>query len=99
MKEELGTATPSKAANQGAQEKQRSHQHYQEWFTGDGVKTRFALAKTPRDATQIHVFVAGLRKRPAERGTAFDFSIAGSVLVFVAAPAAAANVCVDHVSV
>jgi hypothetical protein len=99
MKEQTA-APPAKGANQGAQPKQRAHQHYQEWFTGDGVKTRFALAKTPRDVTQLAVYVAGLRKRPAERGVAFDFSLVGhGVLVFVAAPAAAANVCVDHVSV
>lgn len=91
-------ASPAKGANQGPQPQQRAHQHYQQWATGDGVKTRFALEKTPRDVTQIAVYVAGLRKRPADRGVAFDFSLAGSVVVLVAAPAAAAPVCFDVIS-
>lgn len=93
------TVSPAQGANQGAQSKQRAHQHYQDWFTGDGVKTRFALSHTPRDVSQLAVYVAGLRKRPKDRATAFDFSLAGSVVVFVAAPAAAANIVVDLVSV
>lgn len=99
MKDDV-TVAPAKGANQGNEARQRAHQHYTEWFTGDGVKTRFALAKTPRDDTQIAVYVAGLRKRPAARGVAFDFSLSGgNTVVFVAAPAAAANICVDHVNV
>jgi hypothetical protein len=98
--EQLPVAQPAKGANQGAQQTQRAHQHYQQWATGDGVKTRFALTKTPRDVTQIAVYVAGLRKRPAERGVAFDFSLVNGngVVLFVAAPAAAANICFDVVS-
>lgn len=97
---DLNPTTPSKAANQGAQPKQRAHQHYQQWAVGDGVKTRFPLEKTPRDISQIAVYAAGLRKRPAERGVAFDFSLVNgnAVVLFVAAPAAAANICFDVVS-
>lgn len=99
MKEQTA-APPAKGANQGAQPQQRAHQHYQQWATGDGVKTRFPLEKTPRDVTQIGVYVAGLRKRPADRGVAFDFALVNSnaVVLFLAAPAAAANICFDVVS-
>lgn len=89
----------AQSANQGDQPRQRTHQHRQTWFTGNGTKTTFALPYTPRDLTQVAVYVAGLRKRPADKGTAFDFTITGSQLIFAVAPILGAAIGVDQVSV
>lgn len=75
----------------------RTHQHFQDYFTGNGSKTRFALAHTPRDTTQMAVYVSGLRKLPKLLAAANDFSLDGSVLVFAAAPANLAPILVDTV--
>lgn len=92
-----GIPTAGKIGDNDQQARNRTHQHKQDWFTGDGAKTRFALSFTPRDVTQMAVYVSGLRMRPKDRGTAYDFALDGSVLVLVVAPAIAANICVDEV--
>lgn len=86
-----------KIGDDPSQARNRTHQHFTNWFTGDGSKTRFALSFTPRDVSQVMAYVDGLRKRPADRGTAYDFLIDGSVIVFTVAPANTKAVCVDGV--
>lgn len=76
----------------------RSHEHRQVWFTGDGTTTQYALDWTPRDVSQIAVYVAGARQRPADRGTAYDFSLTGSTITFSSAPAGSAAICIDEVT-
>lgn len=85
-----------RSANQGHQPLTRSHVHAQEWFTGDGTKTVFALSFTPRDTSQLAVYVGGARLRPADRGTAYDFTIDGTKLVLTAAPVLGTAICIDE---
>lgn len=75
----------------------RTHIHYQDYFTGDGTETRFALSHTPRDTTQMAVYVAGLRLMPKQRAIAHDFTLDGSVLLLTTAPANLAPIVVDLV--
>jgi len=93
-------ATHDRASN-------RMHQHYQQWFTGDGAKTEFLLTRTIGRPEDVAVYVDGLRMRPKDRGTAYDFKIRGhsagyagekNAITFTAAPANGDYVCVDIIS-
>lgn len=86
-----------KIGDDNQQARNRTHVHYTNWFTGDGTTTRFPLAFTPRDVSQVMVLVDGMRKRPADRGVAYDFSLSGTVIVFTTPPANTKHVCVDGV--
>jgi hypothetical protein len=88
----------TRSANQGAQSQARTHQHYQDWATGDGVKTLYFLTKTPRDVSQLAVYVNGARKRPKDRATAYDFSLSSNNVLFVVAPPNGQYVCFDIIS-
>ena len=85
----------------------RTHQHYQLWFTGDGAKTEFFLTKNIGRPEDVAVYVDGARMRPKDKGTAYDFQIRGhtpgysgdkNAIKFTAAPANGVNVCVDIIS-
>lgn len=89
----------SQSANQGAQPRTRTHQHYSERANGTGAKVLFALGHTPRDVTQLAVYVGGLRMRPKSRAVANDYSLFENRVTFVVAPAAGVdNVCFDIVA-
>ena len=73
----------------------RTHQHYDEWLLGDGTTTVFHLAKTP---VYLTVTVDGAKKRPSVPGTTYDYSLKGSTVTFVTAPASGKHVCFSQVS-
>lgn len=50
--------------------------------SGDGSTTGFSLPSTPHSNSAVQVFVDGLIQRPTT-----DFSISGSTVTFVTAPA------------
>ena len=76
----------------------RTHTHTVQWATGDGTTKVFHLAKTPANPSQLKVFVAGLLKRPNDRGTAYDYALSGSTVTFTAAPANLAAIAFDQVA-
>jgi hypothetical protein len=76
-------------------------QQYQGWATGDGVTTEFPLPKKVGRLDDLCVIVAGLDKRPSDKGTAYDFKVRGitagydgdtNMVKFTAAPAAGADI-------
>ena len=73
----------------------RTHQHYDEWHLGDGTTTVFHLAKSP---VYLTVTVDGAKKRPSVPGTTYDYSLKGSTVTFVTAPASGKHVCFSQVS-
>jgi len=83
---EKGIQQGGKIGGTEQQKRNRTHQHYQDWAIGNGVKTVYWLTKTPRDTSQLAVYVNGLRKRPKERATAYDFSLSENRVTFVVAP-------------
>lgn len=76
----------------------RSHTHTVQWATGDGTTTVFHLAKTPANASHLKVYVAGLLKRPHDRGTTHDYGLSGNTVTFTAAPANLAAIAFDQVA-
>jgi hypothetical protein len=85
----------------------RVHQHYTQWFVGDGAKTEFLLEKTYEQFEDLDVFVDGLLKRPDVPGTAYDYQLRGltsgydgekNAVKFNVAPANTDNVCVRIIS-
>lgn len=92
-----GLPVAGKIGDDNQQARNRTHVHYQDYFTGDGSQTRFALSHTPRDTTQMAVYVAGLRLTPKIRATAYDFAMDGSVLVLTAAPSIGVHILVDEI--
>jgi hypothetical protein len=82
----------------------RGHQHYTETFTGDGVKTTFALAHNYSSTHDVQVHVSGGRKRADEPAGAKDYSLRGvthgfdgdkNMIKFAAAPGAGADIVID----
>lgn len=73
----------------------REHTHHTQWATGTGAQTVFYLERTPRREGSLRVTVAGLLLRPADRGTAYNYSIDDNKVTFVAAPALNANICFE----
>lgn len=71
---------------------QRLTQPNEQWAVGDGVKTVFFLDKVPTHSKGLWVFVNGLRFRPADRATPYDYSVSGNRVTFTAAPGAV-NIC------
>lgn len=85
----------------------RLHTHYSLWFVGDGATTEFRLEKTVGRVDDVAVYVDGVRQRPAEKGTAYDYSIRGltsgydgerNAVRLVVAPLATVDVCIDVIS-
>jgi hypothetical protein len=76
----------------------RAHSHYDQWETGTGAKTVFFLKKSPGRDGNLRVFVAGLLKRPNDRGSVYDYSVSGTTVTFTVAPAAAAAICFSLIS-
>lgn len=70
----------------------RLHSQNTQWEVGDGAKTLFFLAKKPRNADGLLVFVGGALKRPADRGTAYDYTLSDNRVTFAVAPGAAVNI-------
>jgi hypothetical protein len=77
---------------------QRTHQHYTTTAVGDGATVLFPLPKTPSNASQLMVYVSGLRMTASNRGTANDYTIKGSTIVFAVAPAMSAPITFDLIS-
>jgi hypothetical protein len=75
-----------------AKASQRLSQPYQQWATGDGVKTTFFLTKAPTLAGGLLVSVHGLVYRPDENGTAYDYAVDGNKVTFHIAPTAGWNI-------
>lgn len=73
----------------------RLHTHWDQWTAGDGTTTVYHLSKTP---TNLHVFISGLLKRPADRGTAHDYSLSGSTVTFTVAPGNGVDILFAQVS-
>lgn len=83
-----------------------AHRHYQQWVTGDGSTTEFALDVTVLRLEDVKVFRAGLLLRPSDRGTAYDYQVRGLTpgfagdsnrVRFTAAPGMGVAVCFDLV--
>jgi hypothetical protein len=64
------------------------HEHVVQWAVGNGSATAFWLTRNPKRLDDLMVFVNGALKRPAEKGTANDYTfVPGSNKVtFAAAP-------------
>jgi hypothetical protein len=73
----------------------RLHTHWDQWDGGTGSKTVYHLNKTP---SNLKVYISGLLKRPSEPGTAHDYSLAGSTVTFVSAPANGVDILFAQVS-
>lgn len=54
-----------------------AHRHYTGAATGDGATVEFALPKTLDRVEDLHVFVAGLRKRVSDVNGAHDYAVRG----------------------
>lgn len=75
----------------------RVTRQYRTWATGNGATTEFALGKTVKRVEDLLVFVDGKLQRPAENGTAHQYSVRGltpgydgdkNMVKFTAAPGA-----------
>lgn len=87
-----------KIGNDDVRARNRAHEHFTDWATGDGAKVLFFLSKTPRDPSQLWVYVDGKRMRPNDRATAYDFALSGNRVTFAVAPAAGKAITFDQVS-
>lgn len=83
-----------------------AHRHYSVAFTGTGTTTEYALPVTVLRLENVAVYVAGLRLRVSERGTAYDYQVRGLTAGYegdsnrvrlTAAPALNAAVIIDLV--
>lgn len=86
---------------------QRLHQHYAQWFVGDGVKVEFALARTYGRVEDVDAYVDGALKRPDESGVVYDYKLRGltsgydgerNTVKFAVAPPNTKNVLVRIIS-
>lgn len=77
------------------------HRHYVSWYTGDGVKTEFALPKRVARLDDLAVTIGGAIKRPSVAGTVYDYDVRGitpgyagepTTIRFAAAPALGTNI-------
>jgi hypothetical protein len=80
------------------QARQRTHQHYTLGATGNGTQVLFPLTKTPSNASQIMVYVNGLRLTANAQGVTHDYSVNGATVTFTTAPANAATITFDLIS-
>jgi hypothetical protein len=98
MADAPNTPIGGKIGTDDQQARNRTHQHYTTTATGNGTQTLFPLTKTPSNASQIMVYVNGLRMTATAQGVTNDYSVNGATVVFTSAPANAVKITFDLVS-